>query len=63
MERVVSRTETETGSVSKWEGVEMSEEDKADYEKVWSDMEDNFNNLEMIPEEEDETERQSKRTD
>lgn len=41
----------------KWEGVEMSKEDKADYEKVWSDMEENFNNLEMIPEEEDETER------
>ena len=37
----------------KWEGVEMSEEDKADYEKVWSDMEENFKNLEMIPEEED----------
>lgn len=34
----------------KWEGVEMSEEDKADFEKVWSDMEENFKNLEMIPE-------------
>ena len=53
MERVVSRTETETRSVDKWDGIPMSEEDKADYEKVWSDMEENFNNLEMIPEEED----------
>ena len=54
MERAVSRTETEIRNVNKWEGKEMSEEDKADYEKVWSDMEENFKNLEMIPENEEE---------
>ena len=37
----------------KWEGIPMSEEEIVDYQKVWTDMEENFKNLEMISEEED----------
>lgn len=36
--------------VNKWAGKEMTQEEIDEYQKVWSDMEENFKNLEMIPE-------------
>lgn len=42
---------------NKHSGVQMTEEELEDYNKVWSDMEDNFNNLEMIPEEKEDEDR------
>ena len=38
-------------------GIPMTEEELKDAEQVWKDMEDCFNNLEMLDEEEDDGNR------
>lgn len=35
---------------NKWAGKEMSEEEYAEWRKSFEDMEENFKNLEMMPE-------------
>ena len=38
---------------SKFSGNPLTDEEQAEYEKTWKDMEDCFNNLKILDEEED----------